>query len=128
MPAEGAHYNPSPLGVQPLPTPFPRAQAPVRSAVAGTSTRGCTEPAHAGPQSQKNFSIHIHFLGMLHYTSHQFGAEETGSNQNATPGDHPRQPRHTAVPMRAIGHPRTSQLASLVRPSWQASIFFPSPS
>ena len=54
-----------------------------------------------------NFSSHIYFLGLVHYTARQSGAEETSSNQNATPGGHPRQPRHSSSAAAQCQHPNT---------------------
>ncbi len=54
-----------------------------------------------------NFSSYIYFLGLVHYTARQTGAEETSSNQNATPGVHPRQPRHSSSATAQCQHPNT---------------------
>ena len=57
--------------------------------------------------NQINFFRNIYFLGRVHYTSRKLGAEETSSNQNATPGACPRQPRQPSEAVVQSPQPNT---------------------
>ena len=67
-----------------------------------------------------NFSNHIYFLGLVHYTARQSGAEETSSNQNATPGACPRQPRLTSPAAVQCHQANTLRRVSRHVSPWQA--------
>ena len=62
-----------------------------------------------------NFSSYIYFLGLVHYTARQLGAEETGSTQNATPGVYPPAAAPLKLGDRSMPAPQHSPL--LPRPS-----------
>ena len=108
MPAEGAHYNPSLLRVQPLPTPLCTRRHP----------RGPALPAHRlvrpqsphkppAPNTKKTFPAIFIFWERCTTLCTNSGRRRQAPIRTRRRGSTPRQPRHSSSATAQCQHPNT---------------------